>query len=142
MTLQDVLVDTLQNIRADPSRVATLYEQLAQAQFLSLVRAGTQNDLALMQFLTYPTPDKVSELPLFTRKEFVLPLDVPEAVPVVIPGNALWLRLLDIIKTGVCEVAVDPGQPHGIRLTREMVLGMVNDYISPKVIQTNAQDTN
>jgi hypothetical protein len=129
MTIQDALVDTLQNIKADPSRVVVLYEQLAQAQFLALVRSGTQHDVGLMQFLTYPSRSDIHELPLFSRQEFVLPLEAPEAVQVSVPGNLLWPRLLNIIETGKCEAAVDPGQNHGIRLTREMVLGMVTSHI-------------
>jgi hypothetical protein len=40
----------------------------------------------------------------------------------------LWKRLLDIVVTGQCEVAIDPMEAHGIRLTREMILSMVSKY--------------
>ena len=128
--MQDQLVSTLQGLRNDPSRVVVLYEQLANAEFLALVRSGTEHDVASMQFLTYPSAGGVQELPLFTCQDFALPLDAPEAISVTVPGNLLWPRLLDIIKTGICEAAVDPGQAHGIRLNREMVLGLVSAYVA------------
>jgi hypothetical protein len=128
--MQDELVSTLQSLRTDPSCVVSLYEQLAKAQFLALVRTGTELDVASMQFLTYPSSGEVRELPLFTRPNFVLPLDVQDAVSVTVQGNLLWPRLLDIIKTGECEAAIDPGQVHGIRLTKEMVSGLVSAYVA------------
>ncbi|WP_233840425.1 SseB family protein [Dyella sp. 2HG41-7] len=129
MQPQDYLVDTLQKLRSDPSRVVVLYQQLAEAQFWVLVKAGTEHNVAAMHFLSYPADNKVHELPLFTHREFVLSLNAPQATLALVPGHLLWPRLLDIIKTGQCEAAVNPGQTHGIRLTREMILGMVGGHI-------------
>jgi hypothetical protein len=54
---------------------------------------------------------------------------VPEdAVPVQVDGPALWKRLLDVVEPKKVEVEVDPGQAHGIRLRRRMILGMVAEY--------------
>ena len=77
-----------------------------------------------MEFLTYPSSG-MRELPLFTHPDFVLSLDAPGAVLVHVQGQLLWPRLLDVVKTRECEAAVDPGQAHGVRLTREMIVGMV-----------------
>jgi hypothetical protein len=129
MQPSEELINTLRNIRHDPSCAVVLYKQLAESKFWVLVKDGTEHDVTTMQFLTYPTGDELRELPLFTHPHFVLPLDAPEAVQAPVPGNLIWPRLLDIIRTGQCEAAVDPGQPHGIRLTREMVLGMVGEYL-------------
>jgi hypothetical protein len=127
--MQDELVKTLQGLRSDPSLVVALYEQLAKADFLAFVRKGTEGNVASMEFLTYPSSGGVHELPLFTQQNFVLSLEVQGAVLAIVHGHLLWPRLLDIVKTKECEAAVDPGQNHGIRLTREMVLGMVNTHV-------------
>lgn len=128
--MSEELISTLQSLRNDPTRVVVLYEQLARSDFVALVRSGTEHEVASMQFLTYPSSGGVQELPLFTRSEFVLAFEAAGAVSVTVPSNLLWSRLLDIIKTGECEAAVDPGQVHGIRLNKEMVLGMVSTYVS------------
>ena len=47
---------------------------------------------------------------------------------VKVGGEEMWPRLLDVVRTGDCEVAVDPGEKHGVRITREMILGMANTY--------------
>jgi hypothetical protein len=122
------LLDTLKALPTDPSRVVDLYSQLYAASFIAFVQAGTEANLGSALFLTYPTQDKIRELPLFTSREFVIPNFPAEAVPITIPGSALWPRLLDIVKTGDCEAAVDPGQEHGIRLKREVILGMILEY--------------
>jgi hypothetical protein len=119
----DELLDTLRALRADPGRAVGLYEQLYRESFFALVQAQSETDLQAYLFLNYPTADGLRELPLFTKREFVLP-GMPEASLVQINGPQLWPRLLDIVETRKLEAAVDPGQPHGIRLTREMILGM------------------
>jgi hypothetical protein len=122
--MQDELVRTLQGLRSDPSLVVSLYEQLAKATLLTLVRSGTDHNVAAMEFLTYPSSG-MRELPLFTQHNFVLTLDAPGAVLIEVQGQLLWPRLLDVVKTSECEAAVDPGQTHGVRLNREMILGVV-----------------
>lgn len=122
------LLETLKALPNDPSRVIDLYSQLYAASFIAFVQAGSQANLGSALFLTYPTKTQIRELPLFTCKEFVLPNFPAEAVPITVPGAALWPRLLDIVKTGECEAAVDPGQKHGIRLKQEMILGMISTY--------------
>jgi hypothetical protein len=122
------LLDTLKALSTDPSRVVDLYPQLYSASFIAFAQIGSEANLSSALFLTYPTQDEIRELPLFTSREFVLPNFPAEAVPITVPGSALWLRLLDIVKTGECEAAVDPGQKHGIRLKQEMILGMVSKY--------------
>jgi SseB protein N-terminal domain len=124
----DRLLETLTALRGDPSRAIDLYRQLYQASFFALVKNGSEDRLESHLFLTYPTPDEILELPVFTLREFVLEGLPEEALLIEINGPRLWPRILEIVETGRCEVAVDPGQPHGIRLTREMILGMTVEY--------------
>lgn len=122
------LLNTLNALPDDPNRVIDLYSQLYAASFIALVQAGSESDLGSALFLTYPAQDQIRELPLFTHSEFVLPNFPVEAVAITVPGSALWPRLLDIVKTGECEAAVNPGQKHGIRLQHEMILGMISQF--------------
>lgn len=122
------LVNTLRELKTDPSVAIRLYEELFGAAYYALVRIGTGSSLTSMEFLTYDTVDGVRELPVFTEEEFVLGNLNDEAEPALIHGAELWARLIDIIETGKCEVGVDAGQGHGIRLNKEMVLGMVSMY--------------
>ena len=122
------LLDTLGALRKKPARAVELYEQLYRARFVAVVQRGSEAALESMLFLTYDTKDGVQELPIFTRDEFVLDGLRDDSVRVTLKGPALWPRLLDIVETGRCEIAVDPGQAHGIRMRREMVLGMVSKY--------------
>jgi hypothetical protein len=122
------LLDTLKALSADPARAIELYSQLYQASFFVLVQTGSEQDLGSMLFLTYQTSDGVRELPVFTQQDFILTDLADDAISVELRGAVLWERLLDIIKPGECEAAVDPDRPHGIRLNREMVLGMCLKY--------------
>ena len=122
------LLNSLNNLRADPTVVIKLYKQLFEATFFSLVRQGTETSLDTAQFLTYNATDNVRELPLFTDEKFVLNNLSSEAIKIKFGGEPLWTRLLNDIETGKCEVAINPGQPHGIRLTKEMVLGIIASY--------------
>lgn len=38
------------------------------------------------------------------------------------------MSLLNITENGKCEVAINPNQEHGIRLTQEIILGMIGSY--------------
>jgi hypothetical protein len=110
------------------SRIIELHAPLYAGSFLVPVRAGSEAAVASAAFYTYACRDNVRELPVFTRRDFVF-ADLPAAVVLIsVPGSALWPRLLDIVKAGECEAAVDPGQEHGVRLRREMILGMVAEY--------------
>jgi hypothetical protein len=121
------LIGTLKSLRNDPARVVDLYRQLYQGTFIAIVQSGTENEVSLMSFLTYDTRDTIKELPIFTRQEFVINFPV-RVTQIFLDGHILFPRLLDIIQTGICEVAVDPLQPHGIRLKKEMILGMISEY--------------
>ena len=122
------LLDTLKALPADPARATELYSQLFDASFIVLVQSGSEQDLGSMLFLTYLSSGGVRELPVFTQKDFILTDLADNAISVEVHGVHLWRRLLDYVKTGECEAAVDPGTPHGIRLNREMVLGMCLKY--------------
>ena len=124
--MADTLFETLRRLPAEPAQAVDLYGQLYRGEFYVFVRTGTDHTVEAMEFLTYDCRDQVRELPIFTTTAFALNLDAPAAVLIKLAGPVLWPRLLDIIETRACEAAVDPLQPHGIRLNREMILGMVN----------------
>ena len=126
MTLS--LLDTLNQLRTDPTVVIRLYGQLFEANFLTMVRKGTENSLEKMEFLTYDTIDGLRELPLFTSDKFVINNLSPDALTIKLGGQLFWTRLLDIIETGKCEVAINPRQTHSIRLTKEIILGMIANH--------------
>ena len=129
--MNEDLIKTLQGFRHDYGLVVDLYRQLFDGQFWTLIKQPVV-PIQQMLFLTYPTPDGTRELPVFTSPDRALisqlQSDSNEAVCVQLEGVDLWPRTTDIVKTGECEVAVDPGEQHGIRLTTEMILGMVNEY--------------
>jgi hypothetical protein len=120
------LLKTLKALPTDRSRVVNLYPELYAGSFVVPVQKGSEANLGTALFLTYPTKDGIRELPVFTSLDFVLknlPVDVAF---ITVTGAVLWRRLLDIVKNGECEAAVDPGQSHGIRLRQEMILGMIS----------------
>jgi hypothetical protein len=122
------LIETLNGLQTDPTLVVNLYKQLFDATFFALVQEGTEKSLDTMQFLTYSTTDNIRELPLFTDDKFILQNLARDAKTIKLGGTQFWTRLLDIIETGKCEVAINAGQAHGIRLNKEMILGMIGMY--------------
>lgn len=133
--MNDDLLATLRGLRHDPTLAARLYPHLFAASYWAVVQKPG-GPVADLRFLTSPTPAGVRELPVFTtpdRGELIrLCAAVPAAMPVEIAGENLWPRVLELVKTGECAVAVDPGEPHTIRVTRDMVLGMVNMFDAPE----------
>lgn len=129
--MNEDLLGTLRRLRADPSLAVGLSRLLFEARFWILVEDPSE-DIGAMAFLTYPTEGGVRELPAFTSASRTLLRQLRDscegAASVEVRGEDLWPRMLDIIRTGDCEVAVDPGEEHGVRITREMILGMVNMY--------------
>jgi SseB protein N-terminal domain len=122
------LLDTLNNLVTDKTIVVHLYKQLFESEFIALVRKGTENTLSEMEFLTYYSDDGIRELPLFTDSKFVIKDLDPNSVEVKVGNQALWERLCDLIETSKCELAINPGQPHGIRINKEMIFGMISMY--------------
>lgn len=123
------LLGTLKALPTDPTRVVDLYRHLYAGSFVTPVQAGSEADLGTALFLTYPSPDGVRELPVFTSRDYVLENLPPDAVLLTASGNVLWPRLLELVRAEPpCEVAVDPGQAHGIRLRENMILGMIRSY--------------
>jgi hypothetical protein len=129
----DELLETLKALRSDPTKAIELYEQLYHASFFAFVQGGSESTIDAHLFLTYPSGGEVRELPLFTLRDFVLETFLNDALLINIDGPQLWPRLLEIVETGKCEAAVDPGQSHGIRLNREMILGMTAQYGPPRL---------
>src|SRR5688572_10940439 len=105
----DELLETLKALRSDPSRAIDLYSQLYHAAFFAFVKSGSESTIDVHLFLTYPSSGDVRELPLFTLRDFVLDGLHDDALLVSINGPQLWPRLLEIVETGKCEAAVDPG---------------------------------
>lgn len=135
--MKDSLIDILEGLRQDPTLVVELYKKLFDSSYFTLVRPGTETSIEEMEFLTYDTQDDIRELPLFTNDLFILKGLTQEALTIQVSGQPFWARLLDIIETGVCEVAVNPGQKHGIRLTKEMILGMIANYSPIQILKDN-----
>ena len=129
--MNEELLAALRELRNDPALVTSLYEQLFHGCFWALVEEPVA-ELENMSFLTYPTEDGPRELPIFTDKSRALLLqfnaEIATAMIVTLGGPEMWQRLQEVVRNGECEVAVDPGEPHGIRVTREMLLGMLNSY--------------
>lgn len=123
------LLKTLKALPTDPSRVVDLYFQLYNGSFVVPVQEGSETDIGTAMFLIYPTPDGIRELPIFTSRDYAL-TNLPDGVVfVTVIGAVLWPRLLHVIReAGECQVAVDPGQSHGIRLGDSMILGMISSY--------------
>jgi hypothetical protein len=126
------LLRLLRGLRADPTLTVPLHESLFSAQLWALIEAPAP--IADMSFLSYPSRDGLRELPVFTAEDRALLRQLAAesgALPTEVSGPAFWPKMLDVAKTGECEVAVDPGEAHGIRVTLQMALGMVQMYGSP-----------
>ena len=128
--MNNSLIETLKGLKADSTLVINLYKQLYFTTYFALVRGGTEEYWSSIEFLTYDTVDGIRELPLFTNMSFILDNLDSSALIVQIGGQDLWIKLNEIVETGSCQIAIDPGQTHGIRLTKEIILGMINSYSS------------
>lgn len=126
--MPETLIEILKGLQSDPTLAIALYKELFENSFFALVRRDTEDSIETMEFVIYPTEDNLRELPLFTHENFIFRSYPKDAVKVRVFGEALWGKLLTIVETGICEAAINPGQTHGIRLTREMILGMIAKY--------------
>ncbi|HTS17784.1 MAG TPA: SseB family protein [Verrucomicrobiae bacterium] len=133
--MNEELLRTLRGLPKDPTLAVILYKQLFEGRYWALVQKPG-GDLARMLFLTYPTRDGLRELPVFTAQDRRLlskfSTEEPGAMTAELEGRSMWPRMLDIVKTRECEVAVDPTEQYGIRLTREMILAMISMYGTAK----------
>jgi hypothetical protein len=130
--MNDDLLKTLHGLRQDRTLAIVLYEQLFKGRFWALIQKPVVS-LEKMFFLNYPTPDDKRELPIFTADNRKLLLQLtsqfPDSVVVGTEGGNLWPRLLDVVSNVTnCDVAVDAGEQYGIRMTKEMILGMISIY--------------
>jgi hypothetical protein len=126
-TVNADLLRTLKALPTDPARVVDLYPQLYASYFLVPAKVRSEADFETALFMIYPCADGSLEVPVFTSTDYVFELPT-EAVLLTARGDTLWPRLLDLLRSEECEVAVDPGQSHGIRLHKEMILGMIRAY--------------
>ena len=120
------LLRLLKAFRSDPPLVVQLYQELFFARLWVLAEGAT--DVSQMAFLTYPTPDGIRELPIFTapdRPTLTRLAAESGAASVQVDGISLWSRLLEIVKTGETEAAVDAGESYAIRVNLQMILTMV-----------------
>ncbi len=127
-SMNERLISILNSLKSDPSVVVILYEEIFNSTFFAIIQKGTESSLNRMKFLTYPTSDEVRELPIFSSKDFLLPDLTEDSSIIELYGQSFWEQMLEIIETGKCEIAINPGQPHGIRLTKEMIQGMILKY--------------
>ena len=128
------LLRLLRGLRADPTLTIPLHECLFSARFWALVEAPAA--IADMAFLSYPAHDGVRELPVFTAEDRPLLRQLAAesgALPTEVSGTVFWPKMLEVAKTGDCEVAVDPGEAHGIRVTLQMAIGIVQMYSDSSV---------
>jgi hypothetical protein len=129
--MNNALIETLKGLRRDPALSVILYKQLFMGRFWAIAKKST-GKLENLSFLTYPSADNVRELPVFIDPKRHLLTEIcsklSDSMIIEVEGKSLWPRMLDIAKTGECVIAVDPGEEHGIRLTQEMILGMVKAY--------------
>lgn len=126
--MSETLTRTLQDLITDKTVVVRLYEEIFVSRFFTLIKTGPNDRWDKVSFLAYETTDKISAIPLFTDESFIFGSYPDTATKVEIWGQPLWEKLLTIVETGKCEIEIDPGQPHGIRLTKEILLGMIAQY--------------
>jgi hypothetical protein len=126
--MNNQLIEILEKLKSDVSVVVYLYEELYNANFFVLTRPETELKLELLEFLTYPAEDQIIELPIFTKKEFILEFPEINYSVTEVVGAQMWPSLISVINNEKLQVAVDPGQSHGIRLTKQMIAGMISMY--------------
>ena len=126
--MNELLITTLKELVTDKAVVVKLYERLFNGEFFTVVNPDTGLKIEMLEFLSYPTVDNATEIPIYTREEYIFGFDNYDISIINIPANILWPRLLDVIDSSQCQIAVDPGQAHGIRVTKTMILGMISTY--------------
>ena len=128
--MNEHLVATLVGLRGDPGLAVHLYEDLFNGRFWTL---AWRSDVEASGFVGCQRADGGWEIPVFTQPDSSffrrLAIDVPAAERVSVEGRTLWRQLLnDHLHDHITRVTVDPGEAHGISLSWEMILGMVNKY--------------
>jgi hypothetical protein len=132
------LLRLLKDFRADPALVIQLYESLFFGRFWVLAQQPAE--ISQIAFLTYPTVAGIQELPVFTAPDrpTLARLAAESGGTVVeVDGISLWSRLLEIVKTGEVEAAVDPGESYGVRLNLQMILSMIRVHGDNAQMPTN-----
>lgn len=120
------LVDLLIKFKTDPTVVVELYPQLAVASFTIIVRKDL--DPETIEFRVYPSKKDISCVPLFTSRQTVLPELLDKTSETMnIRGPELWGILADLTaQDEKLEIELDPGQNHGIRIGRTVLLGILH----------------
>jgi hypothetical protein len=129
--MNEDLLATIRALRENPAVVVDLYLQLYDGNFWTLVRREII-DPKRPNFLTYIAQDEIRVVPVFTNPAHQLLMalknDNSDSMTMEASGRMIWPRILNVVAIGECEVELDPGETHGIRLDRAMILGMVRAY--------------
>ena len=123
------VVQLLRGLRDDPATVPQLYEALFFARLWVLAQEAAP--IESVGFLTYKARDGIVELPVFTSPERSGLRELASqsgAKPLEFDGLTLWPRLFEVVKPGQSQVAVDVGEPHGIRFRSDMILTMLREH--------------
>lgn len=118
----------LTRLRRDPTAVIELYPALLKISYWVLISPHSSDSLAEAQFLTYPCPDRIFELPAFTAADnpILIRLKRDTGAEVICFAAIPFLeRMKDIVETGKTELAINPGTEHGIRINRAILLGLL-----------------
>ena len=128
--MNERLIATLESLMSNPALAAQLYEHLFNASFWTIAwRSGAD----ARGYVGCQKADGTWEIPVFTQPNRSLlrrlTADIPAAECVGVDGQTMWRQLLEeYMNDSKTQVAVDPGEEHGVLLTRVMILGMVNKY--------------
>jgi hypothetical protein len=126
--MNQILLETLKNLPDRAGRSDALFEQLAFASYVALVTPGTEASIDQMQFVATESSGVVI-IPLFTSMAVCKSIRLQtDDLPITLPGNQLWPRLLPYLKEKNVRAAVDPATPYGIVLTFDEISRMIARY--------------
>ncbi len=125
-TMSETILEILSALPGNPSLMDNLYEELYKSIFITFARNGTEAKWTSIEFLTYNCDDGMREVPLFTDKSFVFKEYPTDALLVEAGGPQFWVKLSTMAETNKCVIAINPDQSNCTRITKEMILEMIN----------------
>jgi hypothetical protein len=126
----------LERLPWDSSVVVELYPALLDIGYWLLVHPDFPN-LQTAYFLTYEAADGVKEIPAFTdgSTPLMARMNAETGWAVLyVDGRPLFERMLEIVETGKVELAINPGNPFGVRLNREILLSLKAIAADPTIL--------
>jgi hypothetical protein len=127
--MTNVLTDTLNRLKTNPTLVIELYEQIFNAKFFTVVRKGSEEyPFGDMQLAIYNAPDGVNEFFLFTEEKLVPAILLEQNSIIKVFGQSFWSKIYLMMVKAKFQVTINPIGVNGIRLTKEMILGMIGQY--------------